>query len=85
MVQCSSVASDVGNAGQANYAAANGALDALSCARARNGMPSVSIRWGPWSSAGGMFNDKAARQAAQVGVVPLDPSTAVLALKMLLV
>ena len=52
----SSVASGFGSAGQSNYAAANGFLDALAERRFREDLSGLSIRWGPWSG-GGMANN----------------------------
>jgi len=48
----SSAAALVGNAGQAAYAAANAALDALAVARRRRGRPGLSVQWGPFAEIG---------------------------------
>jgi 3-oxoacyl-(acyl-carrier-protein) synthase/acyl carrier protein len=48
----SSVSALLGNPGQANYAAANAALDGAAARLQRCGVGATSVQWGPWAQAG---------------------------------
>jgi microcystin synthetase protein McyG len=68
-----SAASVLGSAGQANHAAANGFLDALSHLRQREGLPSTTIAWGAWSSIGAATRIKDTGRAARLGLGTISP------------
>jgi thioester reductase-like protein len=51
-VAFSSIASTFGSAAQSGYTAGNAFLDALMLHRRAQGLPGVSISWGPWSEKG---------------------------------
>ena len=50
----SSISALFGSAGQSNYIAANAFMDTLMQLRYQQGLPGLSINWGPWSEIGGM-------------------------------
>ncbi|MCC7360824.1 MAG: type I polyketide synthase, partial [Anaerolineales bacterium] len=68
----SSAAALLGSPGQAGYAAANAFLDALAHQRRADGLPALSLNWGPWAGAGlARLTDNARRWAA-IGLAPID-------------
>ncbi|GAA3287276.1 hypothetical protein GCM10020218_050560 [Dactylosporangium vinaceum] len=81
----SSFAGAVGSAGQANYAAANAALDGVVRARRAAGLPAVAIAWGPWAGDGMVADAGAGERQRRGGITPLAPAVALAALERLAV
>ncbi|MEU6708316.1 SDR family NAD(P)-dependent oxidoreductase [Streptomyces wuyuanensis] len=79
-----SVSAVFGNRGQADYAAANDALETLGGQwRARTGRRALTVHWGPWAPDGlhtGMVGPELAREYARRGIALIDPEEGPLAL-----
>ncbi|GFJ85362.1 type I polyketide synthase [Phytohabitans houttuyneae] len=77
----SSTAGAVGNPGQANYAAANAALDAIAQRRRALGLAATSIAWGAWAGEGMAGHARVEDARRRGGGAALDPALAVSALR----
>ncbi|MFI9825752.1 type I polyketide synthase, partial [Streptomyces sp. NPDC052013] len=76
----SSVAALIGSPGQANYAAANAALDALAASRRAVGLPATSLAWGLWDTSGGMAGRLGEAELARLERTGAKPLTTELGL-----
>jgi mycoketide-CoA synthase len=79
----SSAAGVVGSSGQAAYAAANVALDALAVRRQREGLPATSISWGLWQSDSAMTGSLSASDRGRMTRTGLVPMPAARGLRLL--
>ena len=79
----SSGASLLGSPGQANYAAANSFMDALSSQRKAQGLPALSINWGAWSEVGLAATAERGGRLAQRGFGSIAPAEGLEALAQL--
>jgi acyl transferase domain-containing protein/acyl carrier protein len=82
----SSASAVMGSAGQAGYAAANAALDGLARAWRAEGVPVVSIGWGPWAEVGmaAGLPERVRQAQRERGIRPLAPRDGLSALGRLL-
>ncbi|MCS3780477.1 type I polyketide synthase [Tsukamurella ocularis] len=70
----SSISAVIPSPGQGNYAAGNAFLDALAHYRRAQGLPALSINWGPWDA--GMIASLGLRELyGQRGIDLIDPVT----------
>ncbi len=74
----SSITTAIGNPGQANYVAANAALEGLAEMRRRMGLPATCIGWGPIGDAGYLTRNTAVRDSLgqRLGRPPLTAAEA---------
>ena len=82
----SSATTAFGNPGQANYVAANMALEAIARRRVAAGRPALAVGWGPIADAGVLARDTATAETLErrTGVAPMPAQEALSALPALI-
>ncbi|XP_666606.1 hypothetical protein [Cryptosporidium hominis TU502] len=75
LIAYSSIASLLGNIGQANYSAANSFIDSFMSYRSSLGINSFSIQWGPWVGEG-MASNNLSLKFDSTGLIGVDKLTA---------
>jgi len=82
----SSVSAIFGTPGQGSYAAANAFMDALAHHRRVQGLPALSVNWGPWARAGmaARMDERQQSRLTQQGFSFIDPKRGIQALAELL-
>lgn len=80
----SSAASLLGSSGQANHSAANAFLDALAYQRQSQGLPGLSINWGPWSEIGAAAKRQVEARLKSRGIGTISPEEGLAAFEQLL-
>ncbi|CCN38643.1 putative Polyketide synthase type I [Vibrio nigripulchritudo SO65] len=79
-----SVAGVLGSLGQASYAAANSALDALIKHWTQKDRQFVAIQWGPWGEGGMAYRTGAVSRSAMAGFEPISHAMGVSAIETVL-
>lgn len=80
----SSAAALIGSPGQGNYSAANAFLDAFAHYRRSQGLPALSINWGPWSETGLAARPDRNERLAFRGMKSMTPEQGITAFAQLL-
>ncbi len=76
----SSAVSLIGSAGQANHVAASTFLDMLAHYRRSQGLPALSIDWGPWAEIGAAAEREVSERLLNRGVESISPEEGIEAL-----